>query len=96
MATDNPPVDAGSAYVFRLTTVPAITSAVLAGSNLVFGGIDGSTGGTYYVLATTNAVDWLTNWVCVATNTFETNGTFSVTNALDPAKRQEFFRLQVP
>jgi hypothetical protein len=73
-----------------------ITSALLAGSNLVFGGSGGSAGGTYYALASTNPAAWMTNWALVVTNTFGMDGSFSVTNVVDPAKPRQFFRLQVP
>jgi len=73
-----------------------ISATLLDGSNLVFAGSGGSAGATYYVLASTNLAEWLTNWACVATNTFELDGTFNVTNAVDLAKPTEFFRLQVP
>jgi hypothetical protein len=72
------------------------TNTVLAGSNLVMAGSGGSAEGTYYVLASTNVADWMTNWTCVATNTFGVSGSFSVTNAVDPAKASQFFRLRLP
>ena len=76
--------------------VPRVTSVRLDGANLVYGGVGGIEGGTYYVLATTNVALPVADWVRVATNRFGAGGTFSVTNAVDPAKRQQFFRLQVP
>jgi hypothetical protein len=50
----------------------------------------------YYVLASTNAATRMTNWVRVVTNVFGDGGTFSVTNTVEPGKRRQFFRLQVP
>jgi hypothetical protein len=75
---------------------PTFTSTVQQDSNLVFSGTGGMAGGTYYVLASTNIATRMTNWVRVATNTFGVDGTFGVTNAVDPAKRRQFFRIQVP
>jgi hypothetical protein len=89
---------AGSAYVFRLA-LPInimITSTVMEGSNLVFSGKGGIAGDTYYVLTSTNIATRMTNWVRVATNVFGDDGTFSVTNAVEPSQRRQFFRLQVP
>jgi hypothetical protein len=75
---------------------PVINNTVQQGSNLVFGGTGGRPDGTYYVLASTNLATQMTNWVGVATNTFGVDGSFSVTNAVEPATRRQFFRLQVP
>jgi hypothetical protein len=85
--------------VATLTVVhdlPGITGTVLGGSNLVFCGTGGMAGDTYYVLASTNVAARMANWVCVATNTFGVDGSFCVTNAVEPAKRRQFFRIQVP
>jgi hypothetical protein len=78
-------------------TPPEFTStAVVGGTNLVSGGTGCIPGVTYYVVASTNVAEWMTNWVRVATNVFGTGGTFNVTNVVDPSKRRQFFRLQVP
>jgi hypothetical protein len=89
----------GTTYDFltvKYLAPPLITSTFLNGANFVFGGVGGTAGSNYYVLASTNVGAVLTNWVRVATNTFGAGGTFSVTNAVAPAKPRQFFRLQVP
>ena len=48
------------------------------------------------MLASTNVAAWMTNWVRVATNAFGAGGTFNVTNALDPARPRQFFRIEMP
>jgi hypothetical protein len=82
--------------VFSLDLAPVITNTALAGSNLVWGGTSGHACDTYYVLASTNLDDWPTNWERVATNTFGADGTFTVTSAVTPAQRSQFFCIQVP
>ena len=71
-------------------------SSVLVGTNLVFGGTGSNGGGTYYVLAATDIAAPLANWLRLATNTFDADGSFSVTNPVDPANGSQFLRLQVP
>ena len=75
---------------------PVITHTVLAGTNLVFAGTSGSPGSSYYVLASANVAAGMNDWVRLATNTFGADGTFTVTNAVDPAKGQQFFRVFNP
>jgi hypothetical protein len=76
--------------------LPGIINQRVEGTNLYVGGTGGVAGSTYYVVSSINLTQWLTNWLHVATNVFENDGTFSVTNAVDPAKQGEFFRLQLP
>jgi uncharacterized delta-60 repeat protein len=77
-------------------TPPVITNTLVTGTSLVFAGTGGNVGGTYYVLASTNAAAWMSNWSRLATNMFGDGGNFSVTNAVDSAKGRQFFRLEVP
>ncbi len=73
---------------------PTFTSAALVGGDLVFGGAGGSEGDPYYVLTSTNVTTPMSNWICVATNTFDLGGLFSVTNPATGAR--QFFRILVP
>jgi hypothetical protein len=63
---------------------------------MLFCGTGGCPGGTYRVLVATNVVEALANWVPVATNVFEADGSFCVTNAPDTNKPTQFFRLRAP
>jgi uncharacterized delta-60 repeat protein len=83
-------------YAAAQPTPPVITNAVLSDTRLVFSGTGGNGGGIYYVLASTNAAAWPADWVAVATNTFSSQGNFSVTNQVNGARKAEFFRLRVP
>ena len=82
--------------IATLTVPTYIASTVRSGTNLVYGGTGGMEGSNYYVLTSTNIATRMTNWVRVATNVFGDGGTFSVTNAVEPSQRRQFFRLQVP
>jgi PKD repeat protein len=65
------------------------------GTNLVLNGTNGQSGGTYYVLTTTNIALPLTQWTRLATNLMTTSGNFTitVTNTVNPAASQQFYTL---
>jgi len=62
----------------------------------VLSGTNGTHGGNYYVLASTNVAAPMTNWSRIATNTFDSSGNFTVTNPITPGTPQRFFRFQLP
>ncbi len=72
---------------------PLITSFSLSGTNLVFSGTNGYANGNYELLTSTNVVLSLTNWTAIATNTFDSNGNFSLTNGINPDEPQQFYIL---
>jgi len=72
---------------------PHITSFSLSGTNLVFIGTNGWTNGTYELLTSTNVALALTNWTAIATNTFDSNGQFNLTNGINPDAPQQFYIL---
>jgi autotransporter-associated beta strand protein len=83
--------------VLNVVTQPIINSVTASAGNLVFGGTNGTAFGTYYVLTTTNLTIPLTKWVSLATNSFDGNGNFSVTNAISPGTPQRYYLIeQVP
>jgi hypothetical protein len=57
-------------------------------------GTGGTAFGTYHVLSSPNVASPLATWTSVATNLFEANGSFSFTNAVNPALGVEFFLIQ--
>jgi hypothetical protein len=63
-------------------------SSVSAGS-FVFGGSGGTPNGMYELLTTTNL---LSPWAPIATNSFDANGNFSVTNAI--TLPQQYFLIE--
>ncbi len=72
---------------------PYITGFSLSGTNLVFGGTNGWANGTYELLTSTNVALALTNWTAIATNTFDSNGQFNLTNGINPGAPQQFYLL---
>jgi formylglycine-generating enzyme required for sulfatase activity len=83
--------------VAALGQQPTIVGASLSGTNLVFGGSNGQSGGTYYVLTSTNLPLPLSQWTSVATNVLSASGNFTltVTNTFTPGTPQRFYMLQV-
>ena len=58
---------------------PGIGSLALSGTNLVLNGLNGFSGGTYYVLMSTNVTLPLGKWTPVATNVPGASGNFTIT-----------------
>jgi hypothetical protein len=75
---------------------PVFSSLVASGTNLVFSGGGGTSGGNYVVLTSTNLVLPLANWTRIVTNQFDAGGSFIFTNAADAAMPQSFYLLQLP
>lgn len=81
----------------RVTAVPQpfITSIVMNGTEVIVSGTNTVSGGSYYVLSTTNVVLPLSSWSYILTQSF--NGmSFSFTNAVDPGESQRYYLLQLP
>ena len=72
---------------------PHITGFSLSGTNLVFSGTNGWANGTYELLMSTNVALVLTNWMAIATNSFDSNGHFNLTNGINPDEPQQFYIL---
>lgn len=78
-------------------SVPFISGVTSVNGGLVLSGTGGPANGGYYVLATTNLATPLGNWVPVSTNSFDSSGNFTVTNAMSQGVRQQFYLIeQVP
>jgi hypothetical protein len=80
--------------VLNVAAAPGITSVKESAGNLIFSGSNGKPGGTFHVLTTTNLTTPLTNWVVLSTNSFNANGTFNVTNAVNPGTHQQFYVIE--
>ena len=74
------------------TTPPSFGNVISSGTNLVFSGGNGVPLGNYFVLASSN----LLNWSSIATNQFDAYGGFVFTTNVIPGWPQNFFRLQLP
>jgi len=71
-----------------------IVGLSLSGANLVLNGSNGVSGGTYYVLMSSNLP--MGQWTYVATNVLSANGNFTITvsNTVDHNIQQQFYILQ--
>lgn len=75
---------------------PSFASIGLRGTNLVLTGSNGTAGSNFVVLTATNVVVPMNNWTRIATNQFQVNGDFSLTNPINPAEPQRFYRILLP
>jgi autotransporter-associated beta strand protein len=75
---------------------PVINGITLQGAELIISGTNGIPFGNYYLLTSTNIGLPLAQWTSIGTNTFQSDGSFSVTNAFTPVSPRQFFLLQVP
>jgi autotransporter-associated beta strand protein len=81
--------------VLRIAALPkpGISGLTISGGNVVIGGTNGTPGGPYYVLTSSNASAPLASWQRMLTNIFDPNGGFAFTNST--ANPQQFFAIQV-
>ncbi len=73
---------------------PEITSLRAVGANLIFTGTNGTPGNTYYIVSSTNVVSPLNQWQPIASNVFDANGNFNLTNPSVSKLHQQFFRIR--
>lgn len=78
------------------TTPPTFGSATFSANSLILSGSNGMPNASYYLLSSTNIALPMWNWIRIATNQFDGNGTFNVTNPVNPATPRQFYRLQLP
>ena len=82
----NPPV-AGSLLITNVHLIPG---------NVVLSGTGGSNNAAYHLLASSALAIPSFSWSAVATNTFDANGNFILTNPIQPGAGEKFFRLKIP
>jgi hypothetical protein len=75
---------------------PTFGSVKLTGGNLILNGKGGNPNATYYVLTTTNLTTPLSQWVSVATNSFDVSGNFSFTNSVNSGSAEQYYLLKQP
>lgn len=92
----------GIATVVATTIVPTnratITQFGMSGQNALVYATNGQSGGTYYLLSTTNLATPRNQWIPVATNVVSTNApangfTFIGTNVISPGSLDQFYIL---
>lgn len=74
-------------------TGPIINSLFISSGSLVIQGASGTTGAQVCLLAATNLA--LPKWTPIATNQFDGDGSFTMTNPLNTALPRSFYRLQL-
>jgi hypothetical protein len=95
-ASNGTPPNATQAFSIVIGAVPLRFTAVRAnGTNLELSA-DGPADGICYMHASTDLSQPTAQWTRVATNTFDSSGHFSFTNAMETLLPQKFFRLQFP
>jgi len=73
---------------------PTISGLLLNGANLVLAGTGGVNGWPYLLLATTNLA--APQWIPIATNQFDAEGNFILTNAINSGLPTQYFRVKLP
>ena len=78
--------------LIALLPSPGLAAPAISGGSVIISGSNGTPGGPYFVLTSTNAVASLSTWQRLATNAFDSAGRFSFTNSA--ASPQRFFTIQ--
>jgi hypothetical protein len=73
---------------------PVITSFASGRGQFVLSGTNGFRGDTFYLFSSTNLAS-PGSWTLESTNTFDSNGSFSITNSMLPGTRQKYYRLKL-
>ncbi|HEY3761080.1 MAG TPA: hypothetical protein VGN23_04980 [Verrucomicrobiae bacterium] len=75
---------------------PTISRLSFSGGQIVVSGTNNAgSSGTYHLLSSTNVTLPLANWTVVLSGSFNSNGSFSLTNSA-PANSQSFYILKIP
>lgn len=79
-----------------LISVPRITSLENLGTKIVVRGTNGSTNAQVNLLSSSDPQKPLPLWTIVATNQCDRNGSFCLTNRIEPQPQRSFFRVRFP
>jgi hypothetical protein len=74
---------------------PFISNIAVQGGNLVLSGSNGVAGRSFYLLRSINVALPMDQWQLLATNAFYPDGSFNLTNSINPNSLQQFYRLQL-
>ena len=85
-----------NALVVRQLPPPLLDGIQISGGNVIVTGTNGTAGGNYYLLATTNLSLPMSNWTILATNQFGPGGSVASTNLFNTNWPQGYFRLSLP
>ncbi len=98
----NVSLSARQAKLFRLGLAggllsPEFVAVTPTGINgLIFSGSNGAPGWRYRVLISTNLMLPASQWLSIATNTFDASGNFDFTDSISPSGPQKFYLLETP
>jgi hypothetical protein len=95
LAWDTTQLSSGTISVVTGTSQPVLGGSFVSGTNFIFSGSNGQAGQRYVVLMSTNLATPVANWTPVLTNSFANDGSFHVTNGINPASGRGFYLLQV-
>jgi len=73
---------------------PKIAGILEVGTNLVFTGSNGAPGSPYFLVFSTNLELPLNQWQPAASDIFDLNGSFNITNAKSSVSWRQFFRIR--
>jgi hypothetical protein len=95
--TDNLPVN-GTVRVVSLTPASPqlINPALLNSTNFVMTATGGVANGQFRILTQTNVAEPLTNWAAISTNNYDSTGSVVLTNPVNLAEPQRYFRIVQP
>ena len=85
----------GTLNVIAGASQPVVNSVHISNGNLIFSGTNGTAGGNYAVLTSTNVTTPLALWTSLVTNSFVGTGTFSVTNAISAGTPHRFYLIKL-
>ena len=78
------------------TSPPAFNSVVLKNGDLILSGTNGQASQSYVVLSSTDVALPLNQWTPIATNSFNSSGNFSFTNAVNSTNQAQYFDISAP
>jgi glucose/arabinose dehydrogenase len=92
-----------SSTIERIIASPAIAPLALGigdfrliGTNVRITATSGVPSGTFYLVTSSALTPPWSNWETISTNSFDSSGAATVTNAFDPALGQKFYILRLP
>lgn len=74
----------------------SISGLMQSGADLIFNVTGGSPGGTWSQLTTTNVALPIASWTINRSGNFDWLGNLTLTNGINPAEPQRYFRISQP
>lgn len=95
--TNNLSVDGTISVVSSAAPAPELGRPVLVdGTNLLLSVSGGVSNGQFRVLSYTNITEPVANWTVLSTNTYDGNGSLTITNPVDVTEPERYFRIVQP